>query len=72
LAGCQVFTDQGECLGILTDVLPTGGNDIFVVQQGMREMLIPVVKSVVQSIDLSQKRIDVHLPEGLREIYENP
>jgi 16S rRNA processing protein RimM len=58
-------------LGILADVLPTGGNDVFVVQQGLREMLVPVLPSVVVSVDLSQKRIDVRLPEGLREIYED-
>jgi len=71
LAGCQVLTDQGECLGLLVDVLPSGGNDIFVVQQGLREMLIPALQSVVTSIDIPQKRIEVVLPEGLREIYEN-
>ena len=71
LAGCQVVTDQGECLGILVDVLPSGGNDIFVVQQGLREMLIPALKSVVRTIDLPNKRMEVVLPRGLRDIYEN-
>ncbi len=67
-----MVTDTGEVLGTLTDVLPSGGNDIYVVQQGQREVLIPCLKSVVKSIDLSQKRIEVVLPPGLREIYENP
>ena len=71
LAGCQVFTETGECLGTLVDVLPSGGNDVFVVQQGLREMLIPALKSVVRTIDLAEKRIEVSLPQGLREIYEN-
>jgi 16S rRNA processing protein RimM len=71
LAGCQVVTDQGECLGLLVDVLPSGGNDIFVVQQGLREMMIPALKSVVRIIDLPHKRMEVALPQGLREIYEN-
>jgi 16S rRNA processing protein RimM len=71
LAGCQVLTDQGECLGLLVDVLPSGGNDIFVVRQGLRDMLIPALKSVVRDIDLPKKRIEVVLPQGLREINEN-
>lgn len=70
LAGCEVVTLLGERLGILVDVLPSGGNDIFVVQEGKREMLIPGLKSVVKQIDLSQKRIEVDLPKGLRELYE--
>ena len=71
LNGCQVVTDQGEVLGLLVDVLPSGGNDIFVVQQGLREILIPALKSVVRSIDLQAKRMEVSLPQGLREIYED-
>ena len=66
-----MYTLQGECLGKLVDVLPSGGNDIFVVQQAGREVLIPALKSVVRSIDLEGKRIDVELPQGLREIYES-
>jgi 16S rRNA processing protein RimM len=71
LAGCQVMTDEGECLGILMDVLPSGGHDIFVIQQGLRELLVPALKSVVSEINLKEKRITVSLPPGLREIYEN-
>lgn len=71
IVGCQVVTDQGECLGILVDVLPSGGNDIFVVQQGLREMMIPALKNVVKAVDLSRKHVEVTLPQGLREIYED-
>src|SRR4051812_22948550 len=70
LVGCQVVTDLNEVLGILVDVLPSGGNDIFVVRQGMRETLIPALQSVVQKVDVAAKRIEVTLPQGLREIYE--
>ena len=70
LAGCQVFTETSECLGELKDVLPAGGNDVFVVQGEKREYLIPALKSVVQRIDVVARRIDVVLPEGLRQIYE--
>ena len=50
-----MVTDRGECLGILVDVMPSGGNDIFVVQQGLREMLIPALKSVVTRIDIPDR-----------------
>ena len=72
LAGSQVLTPEGELLGTLMDVLPSGGNDIFVVRQGEREMLIPALKDVVRSIDIAGKRLEVVLPQGLREIYEAP
>ncbi len=70
LDGCQVVTIQGESLGVLVDVLPSAGNDIFVVREGQREMLIPALKTVVRSIDLIARRIAVELPPGLREVYE--
>jgi 16S rRNA processing protein RimM len=66
LAGCEVVTADGEALGRLRDVLPTGGNDVFVVGEGAAEILVPAIKSVVLSIDLDQRRITVDLPKGLR------
>lgn len=68
LAGCEVVTVEGESLGALSDVLPTGGNDVFVVKQDEREILIPALKTVVLSIDLTARRITVDLPNGLREL----
>ena len=71
LAGCLVFVETGECLGVLKDVLPSGGNDIFVVQGTLREYLIPALKTVVKRIDIATKRIEVVLPAGLRQVYES-
>ncbi|HVO33691.1 MAG TPA: PRC-barrel domain-containing protein [Elusimicrobiota bacterium] len=70
LAGCGVFADDGRKLGELVDVLPSGGNDIFVVQRGPKEILIPALKSVVRKIDLAARRIEVALPPGLLDVYE--
>jgi len=70
LAGCQVVTEAGESLGKLVTVIPTKGNDVFVVQSEKYEYLIPALKTVVIQIDLENRRIVVRLPEGLRELYE--
>lgn len=70
LDGCEVVTESGERLGILKDVYPTGSNDVFVVREGERELLIPALKAVVLSIDIGARSIVVRLPPGLREIYE--
>lgn len=67
LVGCEVVTVKGERLGPLRDVLPTGSNDVYVVGEGLAEILIPALKSVVVGIDLEAKRITVDLPPGLRE-----
>ena len=66
IVGFEVVTIQGEVLGRLRDVLPTGSNDVFVIGEGLAEILVPALKSVITGIDLEAKRITVDLPEGLR------
>ena len=71
IAGSEVFDTGGQKLGVLTDVLPSGGNDIWVVEQGgAKELLIPALISVVKEVDVAAKKITVDLPAGLKEIYE--
>ena len=70
LDGCRVVTETGEELGVLKDILPTGANDVFVVVNEKREMLLPALKSVILQIDLTNRTILVRLPPGLREVYE--
>jgi 16S rRNA processing protein RimM len=73
LDGCEVFTDDGERLGVLRDVLPSGANDIWVVQSEtpeQKEFLIPALTSVVKDVDLTGRKIIVSLPAGLKDLYE--
>lgn len=70
LNGCVVVTETGEILGVLKDIIPTKANEIYVVKNAEREYLIPAVPSVVTEVDLSGRKVHVHLPPGLREIFE--
>lgn len=70
LVGCSVVTVDGEMLGELRDVLPTGSNDVYVVGEGKNEVLIPALKNVVEKIDLAARRILVRLPHGLLDVYK--
>ncbi|MEG0073659.1 MAG: ribosome maturation factor RimM [Clostridia bacterium] len=67
LIGLQVYEDTGELLGVLEDVIQPGANDVYVVKMtDGKEILLPVIKQVVKDIDLENKRITVHVMEGLR------
>ncbi len=58
-----------EFLGVLTSVLQTGANDVYIVEDaaGGKELLLPSIPDVILGgIDLTSKRMDVHLMEGLR------
>lgn len=68
LKGCQVFAADGDYIGIITDVLDAGGSEILKVDREDEETLIPFAESYLKSIDLDRRRIEVDLPEGLRDL----
>ncbi len=68
LKGCRVFAVNGEYIGTITDVLDMGGADILKVDREKKETLIPFAQSYLRKIDLDQRRVEVDLPEGLREL----
>lgn len=67
IIGLAVFTEEGEALGHITEILETGANDVYVVKgpEG-QELLLPALKSVLKAVDLEAKRMTVRLLEGLR------
>ncbi|HEX5415792.1 MAG TPA: ribosome maturation factor RimM [Chloroflexota bacterium] len=65
IIGLEVWTDTGEDLGKVQQVLRTGSNDVYVVGTGAREILIPAIEDVVKSIDVPAGKITVHLIPGL-------
>jgi 16S rRNA processing protein RimM len=65
LQGLRVETEDGTRLGILEEILPTGGNDVFVVRKDDQEILLPATEEVVVRVDLKEKIMVVHLLEGL-------
>ena len=67
IIGLEVFTVDGRRLGRVEVILPTGSNDVYVVRDGGKEILIPAIVSVVVEIDLTHGILRVDLPEGLEE-----
>lgn len=69
LIGISVFTAAGDYLGRIESIIPTGSNDVYVVQKPVgdkvEEVLVPALESVVLEIDLERKMMQVELPEGL-------
>ena len=54
------MVDDGRDLGELTDVMQPGGNDVYVFNGPLGEVLVPALKSVVMAVDLQagQMRLD--------------
>ena len=68
LKGCEVFTEDGQYIGTLSDILDCGGTQILKVDRENEETLIPFARSFLKRIDLDQRRIEVDLPEDLRNL----
>lgn len=67
LYGIDVFTDEGELLGTLSEVYTTGANDVYGVKDSEgSEILIPAIKQCVVAVDIAGKKMTVKLLEGLR------
>lgn len=66
LIGLEVYTEEGKLLGILKEVLQPGANDVYIVENENKEqILLPVIPDVVKDINLKERKIVVHLLEGL-------
>lgn len=67
LIGLEVFSDDERRLGTLKDVypIPSGEHDIYVVDTGNKEILLPAIGDVIINIDIASKKMIVHLLPGL-------
>ena len=65
--GFAVVTTDGRALGTIADTFSTGTNEVFVVRDGAREHLIPVIADVVREIDRAGRRVTIDPMPGLLE-----
>jgi len=65
IIGCEIFTEEQAKVGVVTDLLKLPANDIMVVKNDVKEILIPAVKAIIRKIDIEKKRITIHALEGL-------
>ena len=63
----NVVTVDGEELGVISDVIFTGANDVYAVKDNNgKEILIPAIKDCIVSVDVENNLMTVKLLEGLR------
>ncbi|MBI1282302.1 MAG: 16S rRNA processing protein RimM [Anaerolineaceae bacterium] len=66
LVGLTVQTEAGETLGIITEVLETGANDVYIVDSPQYgEVLVPATAQTIRSTDINTGLMIVALPDGL-------
>lgn len=73
LIGMTVITVDGVSLGKITDVIETGANDVYVVQDDAGvEILLPDIPQVVKAIDLDIGQMTITLIDGLLPTTKAP
>ena len=67
IEGLNVYELDGRYYGQVVEVMATGSNDVYVVRDGDKEILLPMIDSVVKLIDLEQGKLVFKNIEGLIE-----
>jgi 16S rRNA processing protein RimM len=65
LVGLSVRSSDGRDLGHVTDILSTAGNDVYIVQGPLGEILVPAIDDIVQIVDVEGGAITVEVVPGL-------
>ena len=66
LIDLTVVDESGNKLGTLVDVMKTGANDVYIVKNDEeKELLFPAIKECVLDIDFKEKKMTVHVMDGL-------
>ena len=66
LIGLAVYDEQDQYLGVLTNVIETGANDVYEVKlEDGRQVLFPAIKQCILDVDLENRKMKVHIMDGL-------
>ena len=67
IEGLKVYDEDGRYYGNIEEIIRTGSNDVYVVRDDEKELLLPMIDSVVKKIDLKTGELVFHPMEGLLE-----
>ena len=66
IEGCEIAFDDGRELGVVSEVIANPANDIWAVATpDGREVLVPVLKDLLVSVDVEARRIVIQEMPGL-------
>jgi 16S rRNA processing protein RimM len=65
LIGMTMETEDGEVIGTLTSIFPTGSNDVYVCTGQRGEFLVPAIGDVIVQVDKDRGRMVIRFLEGM-------
>lgn len=69
IVDCQVFNMAGDKIGVVTEVIQSASNDVYVIRnyEKNKEYMIPAIKEFFVNIDIDNKKIVINPIEGMIE-----
>jgi 16S rRNA processing protein RimM len=65
LLGLEVQSTEGKLLGTISNVIPTGSNDVYEISSDTGVFLIPATDEVIKSIDIDKGCMIIEILKGL-------
>ncbi len=67
LIGLPIYDEEDNLLGTVVDILQTGANDVYEMKREGEDgsVYIPAIKDCIKEIDMDNKKIIIHVMEGL-------
>lgn len=55
-------------MGTLTEIIPTGANDVYVVAgEDKKEWLLPAIRECILNVDMEHGKMTIRLMKGMEE-----
>ncbi|MFW6264482.1 MAG: ribosome maturation factor RimM [Bacillota bacterium] len=68
IIGYRFYTDEGELLGELRDVLSTGGTDVFMVSGEEKDYMIPAAREIILEVNEDEEKMIIKDIPGLLDL----
>jgi len=70
IIGCKVVEENGNVLGVVDDIFPAGGSDVYsITGENGKNIMIPAIAEVIRNVDIVNQVVTVKLLPGLKEVY---
>lgn len=65
ILGWDIIDNLGEKVGTLINVMWLPNNDAYIIKNGDKEYLIPVIEEIIKKVDYDKKEININPIDGL-------
>ena len=65
ILGWDIIDSLGEKVGTLINIMWLPNNDVYIIKNGDKEYLIPVIEEIIKKVDYDKKEININSIDGL-------